>query len=102
MIDTIKPSESPPLAGVFQAVKERIERDPFNVDNQTLIDLVLSLVDSREFDLSRIERVGPAQAELCLALWDECIYQGLSEDERQAILDAFEAFEIPPTGNAVH
>ncbi|MDY0134399.1 MAG: hypothetical protein RBS14_01770 [Atribacterota bacterium] len=83
-----------PLEGVFKAIHGRVSRDPFSVSNQALVAFIMALVNEREFDLSRIEDMPDQEAqELAGAVLDYCLFDGMAEEQRQAIDAAFTPYD---------
>ncbi len=85
--------EQPPLAGVFEQVLQRVAAAPTGQPGRILSMFAASLVDGEAFNLARIERL-PDEADrlLCLALFEYCMAEGLTEDERRAASAAFAPF----------
>ena len=85
--------EQPPLVGVFEQVLQRVAVEPTGQPGRILAMFAASLVDGEAFNLAQIERL-PDEADrlLCLALFEYCMAEGLTEDERRAASAAFAPF----------
>ena len=83
-------SDRPPLAGTFEYVLQRVASAPTAEVGRVLALFASSLVNGDDFNLAEIEQL-PEQDDrlLCVSLFDYCMNEGLTEDERQAIATAF-------------
>lgn len=89
-----------PLAGNFERVFQRVTSAPTGEPGRILAGFAASLVNGEEFNLAQIEQL-PDEADrlLCLALFEYCMTEGLTEDERREASDAFAPFlEIHKSG----
>ena len=89
-----------PLAGVFEQVLQRVTIAPTGESGRILAAFAASLVDGNAFNQAQIEQL-PDEADrlLCLALFEYCMAEGLTEDERRAASATFAPFvEIYASG----
>jgi len=82
-----------PLAGVFEQVFQRVAAAPTGEPGRVLAAFAASLLNSEAFNLEQIEQL-PDEADraLCLALFEYCMSDGLTEDERREAFAAFAPF----------
>ena len=85
-------NDKPPLAGEFERVFQRIASDFSCKAAHTLAAFATSLLGGVEFDLSTINRLAKADQYLALGLFEFCMSEGLTEDERSAASAAFAPF----------
>lgn len=79
-----------PLAGVFEQVLQRVIAAPTAKLGGILATFAASIVDGNVFNLAQIEQLlDESDRLLCMALFDYCMSDGLSEDERPAASAAF-------------
>ena len=82
-----------PLAGAFEQVLQRVASAPTGEPERILAAFAASLVDGEAFNLAQIEQL-PDEADrlLCLTLFEYCMAEGLTEDERRTASAAFAPF----------
>jgi len=85
-------NDKPPLAGEFERVFQRVASDYSSETAQTLAAFATSLLGDVEFDLSKLNGLAKADQDLALGLFEFCIGEGLTEDERSAASAAFAPF----------
>lgn len=83
-------NDLPPLAGVFEDVLQRVACAPAGEPGRILASFAASLANGDEFNLAQIEQL-PSVSDrgLCLALFEYCLSDGLSEEARRAVSIAF-------------
>lgn len=97
---TQKHQNAPALAGVFEAIMQRVKAAPESEPGRVLAAFAASLLNGEEFNLAQIEQL-PSQDDqgLCLSLFNYCISVGLAEDERREASEAFAPYiEIHQSG----
>lgn len=78
------------LAGSFEAVLQRLEREPVGESSRVLASFASALLNSEGYNLEQIEQLTAVDdRDLCLALFDYCMTAGLTEDERHEAAVAF-------------
>lgn len=79
-----------PLATAFEQVLQRVAALPKNETGRILTAFAASLVNEDSFNLALIEELPDlADRLLCLTLFEYCMAEGLTEDERCAASAAF-------------
>lgn len=76
----------------FVDLLRQLEADPLGQASRVIVDFVWSIAEGEAFVLTRLETIPQAAHDLCLALLDFCMGEGLSEDERAAAAAAFAPF----------
>lgn len=86
-------SPRPKLAGEFEPFFQRLAAEPLGGQARTLAAFAASLLNGETLNLDQIEQL-PNEADLvlCLSLFEYCLAEGLSEEERLAASAAFEPF----------
>jgi hypothetical protein len=85
-------NDKPPLAGEFERVFQRVASDYSCEAGHTLAAFATSLLGDVEFDLSKLNGLAKADQVLALGLFEFCMSEGLTEDERSAASAAFAPF----------
>lgn len=79
-----------PLVGGFEAVLQRLEREPVGESSRVLASFASALLNSEAYNLAQIDQLTAIHdRDLCLALFDYCMTAGLTEDERHEAAIAF-------------
>ena len=77
----------------FQTLIDHVEAFPMTKESKVLAKLVESLVDSTEFDLNEINTLPNSNLKLmCSAVFNHCMSEGLSEEQRLIISKAIEPY----------
>ena len=85
-------NNKPQLAGEFERVFQRVASDYSCEAAHTLAAFATSLLGDVEFDLSKLNGLAKADQDLALGLFEFCMSEGLTEDERSVASAAFAAF----------
>jgi len=85
-------NDKPPLAGEFERVFQRVASDYSCEVTHTLAAFATSLLGDVEFDLSKLNGLAKEDQDLVLGLFEFCMSEGLTEDERSAASAAFAPF----------
>ncbi len=85
-------NDKPRLAGEFERIYQHIASDYSCEATYTLAAFATSLLGDIEFDLSTINKLTKADQNLALGLFDFCMSEGLTEDERRAASAEFAPF----------
>ena len=85
-------NDKPPLAGEFEQVLQRVASDSSCDAAHTLAAFAASLLGDAEFDLSKLNGLSKADQDLALGLFEFCMSEGLTEDERSMASTAFAPF----------
>lgn len=98
----IKSSELP-LAGVFEKIFQRVTGASSSEPVRILVAFASSLLNSEAFNLARIEQL-PEESDrrLCFDLFEYCMSEGLTEDERAQASAAFAPFVEAYTSGTRH
>ena len=85
--------DRPELAGLLEPFLRRIEVDPASGSALVMAAFAVAILDGTEFNLSRIESL-PDESDraLCVGLFEYCLSEGLSEEDRLAASAAFNPF----------
>lgn len=81
-----------PLAGTFEQVLQRVNHESTSQTTLIIAKFAMSLLDSIEFDLSQINELSTTDQKLVMVMFDFCITEGLTEDERKEASVAFSPF----------
>lgn len=90
------------LPAPFARVLARVQAVPGTVEEQVMAMWAHSLASGQEFDLSRIELLGEADAALCVDLFSFCMATGMTEGEREAAEAAFAPWALMFAPGARH
>jgi hypothetical protein len=85
-------NDKPSLVGEFERVFQRVASDYSCETAHTLAAFATSLLGDVEFDLSKLNGLTKADQDLALGLFEFCMSEGLTEDERSAASAAFAPF----------
>ena len=80
------------LAGIFEEIYLRLMISPGGESDRTLATFAASLLNSEEFNLAQLDTLPGTDRQLCLRLFDYCMKEGLSEEDRRAAADAIAPF----------
>ena len=77
----------------FQTMINYVEAFPMAKESMVLAKLIESLVDSTEFDLNEIGSLPNVKLKMmCSAVFNHCMSEGLSEEQRSTISKAIEPY----------
>ncbi len=85
-------NNKPQLAGEFERVFQRVASYYSCEAAHTLAAFATSLLGDVEFDLSKLNGLCKADQDLALGLFEFCMSEGLTEDERSMASTAFAPF----------
>lgn len=74
---------------MFNRVLRRVIDEPASEAGQILMGLAESLLNGEPFNMALVERLSDADRVLCAALFESCLRDGLSEQDRQTLSEAF-------------
>ncbi len=85
--------KTPDLVGAFDAVLRRVERQPSDKGGRVLAALAAALATGDEINLQEIDELADESDQaLGVALFDYCMAEGLTEEERAEIARRFAPF----------
>lgn len=80
--------DRPPLAGLFEEIYQRLLLSPGGENGRILVSFAISILNGGEFDLSQLDMLPNIDRQLSLRLFDYCMKEGLSEEDRSVAADA--------------
>lgn len=77
---------------MFNKVLQRVIDEPASEAGRVFTGLVRSLLNGEPFNAALVERLSDADRVLCTALFESCLRDGLSEENRQLLSQDFASY----------
>lgn len=74
---------------MFNRVLQRVIDAPASEAGRIFTDLAGSLLNGEPFNATMIDRLSDADRALCAALFESCLRDGLSEEDRHTLSEGF-------------